>query len=278
MKLLSIVLAAAVSAPFYSNPRLDSSLKTGQVDFEYDDPTTAAQQRIHDRLKGMHVLERLSEFLSPLRLPRPLTLKLQGCDGRVNAYYWDFEIAVCYEYFDFLLKVAPGVPTPEGLSRHEALAGITADVFLHETGHAVFDMLEIPFLGREETAADQFSAYILLQDAKDDAKRLILGIAYLGSKQAQRAMEKPTQLSEFAGVHELPAQRYFNVLCMAYGADPILFADAVKDWHLPEVRAKTCRYEYLRFQYAFRTLIGPYIDEPLMQQIKPKRLLAFEPE
>jgi hypothetical protein len=278
MKLMSIVLVAAVSGAFYSNPRLEGTLKTGQVNYEYDDPTTVAQQQIHDRLKAMHVLERFSEFLSPLRLPRPLTLKLQGCDGRVNAYYWDFEIAVCYEYFDFLLKIAPRVPTPEGLSRHEALAGITADVFLHETGHAIFDMLEIPFLGREETAADQFSAYILLQDAKDDARRLILGVAYLGSKQAQRVMEKPTQLSEFAGVHELPAQRYFNVLCMAYGADPNLFADAVKDWHLPEVRAKNCGYQYLRFQYAFRTLIGPYIDEALMEQIKRKRLLAFEPE
>lgn len=278
MKLISIALAAAVGAPFYSNPPLESSLKTGQVDYEYVDPTTAAQQRIYDRLKAMHVLERLSEFLSPLRLPRPLTLKLQGCDGRVNAYYWDFEIMVCYEYFDFLLKVAPEIQTREGLTRHEALASMTADVFLHETGHAVFDMLEIPFLGREESAADQFAAYVLLQRAKDEARRLILGVAYLGSRQAQRAMEKPSQLSQFAGVHELPAQRYFNVLCMAYGADQNLFADAVKDWHLPQERAKNCRYEYLRFQYAFRTLISPYIDQALVEQIKPKRLLAFEPE
>jgi hypothetical protein len=277
MKLMSIVFAAAVSAAFCSNPSLES-VKTGQVNYEYGDPTTPVQQRIHDRLKALHVLERLSEFLSPLRLPRPLTLKVQGCDGRINAYYWDFEILVCYEYFDFLLKIAPEVPTPEGLKRHEALAGMTADVFLHETGHAVFDMLEIPFLGREEEAADQFSAYILLQRAKDDARRLILGVAYLGSKQAQRAMEKAPQLSGFSGVHQLPAQRYFNTLCMAYGADPNLFADAVRDWRLPEVRAKHCRYEYLRFQYAYRTLIGPYIDRALVEQIEPKRLLAFEPE
>jgi hypothetical protein len=277
MKLMSIVFAAAVSVAFCSNPSLES-VKTGQVNYEYGDPTTPAQQRIHDRLKALHILERLSEFLSPLRLPRPLTLKVQGCDGRINAYYWDFEIVVCYEYFDFLLKIAPEVPTPEGLKRHEALAGMTADVFLHETGHAVFDMLEIPFLGREEEAADQFSAYILLQRAKDDARHLILGVAYLGSKQALRAMEKVPQLSQFSGVHQLPAQRYFNVLCMAYGADPNLFADAVRDWHLPEERAKHCRYEYLRFQYAYRTLIGPYIDRALVEQIEPKRLLAFEPE
>jgi hypothetical protein len=57
-------------------------------------------------------------------------------------------------------------PTPEGLTRREALGGMTADVFLHETG-----------LGHEEGAADQFSAYILLQMDKEDARRLILGVA-----------------------------------------------------------------------------------------------------
>jgi hypothetical protein len=52
---------------------------------------------------------------------------------------------------------------------------------------------KIPFLGREEAAADQFSAYILLRFAKDDAMRLILGVAYLGSKQAHAQWK--TQLS-----------------------------------------------------------------------------------
>lgn len=107
MKLMSIVLAAAVSTVFCSNASLQSSVKTGQVYYEYDDPTTTAQQRIRDRLKALHVLEKLSEFLSPLRLPHPLTLKVQSCNGRINAYYWDFQIMVCYEYFDFLLKVYP---------------------------------------------------------------------------------------------------------------------------------------------------------------------------
>jgi hypothetical protein len=277
MNLMS-VLVAAVVAGFWSNPSLQDDLKTGQVQYEYAEPANAMQQDIHDRLRAMRILERLSEYLSPLRLPRPLTLKVQGCDGRINAYYWDYEVMVCYEYFDSLLKVAPEVPTPEGLTRREALAGMTADVFLHETGHAVFDMLQIPFLGREEDAADEFSAYFLLHRAKDDARRLILGVAYLGSEQAQQEMANITQLSQFADVHELPAQRYFNVLCMAYGEDANLFADAVKYWHLPETRAKNCRYEYLRFEYAFRALIDPYVDHELFEKIKPKRLLQFGQE
>jgi hypothetical protein len=79
--------------------------------------------------------------------------------------------------------------------------------------------------------------------------------SYLGSKQAQKEMANSSQLSQFADVHELPAQRYFNVLCMAYGEDANLLSDAVKYWHLPESRAKNCRYEYLRFEYSFRALM-----------------------
>jgi Putative metallopeptidase len=277
MHLIS-VLVAAVVAGLWPNPSLQDKLKTGQVRYEYVEPANAMQHDIHDRLQTMHILERLSEFLRPLRLPRPLTLKVQGCDGRINAYYWDSEVIVCYEYFDFLLKVAPEMPTPEGLTRRDALAGMTADVFLHETGHAVFDMLEIPFFGREEDVADQFSAYILLQLAKDCARRLILGVAYLGSQQAQQQMMSASELSQFADVHELPAQRYFNVLCMAYGEDPNLFADAITNWHLPETRAKNCKYEYRRFEYAFRALIQPYLDWELCEKVKLENLLAFAPE
>ena len=236
------------------------------------EPTNAAHKDIYDQLRATSVLERLSEFLSPLRLPRPLTLKVQGCDGQVNAYYWNYEVMVCYEYFYFLLKVAPQMPTPEGLTRHDALVGMTADVFLHETGHAVFDMLEIPFLGREEDVADEFSAYIQLQMSREDARRLILAVAYLGSKQAQEKMES---MAQQADIHELPAQRYYNVLCMAYGSDPSLFADAIDYWHLPKERAKNCHYEYLRFRYAYETLIGPYVDHTLVALLNPKRLLAF---
>jgi hypothetical protein len=273
MKLIYL-LVAAVGGLFCSNPSLQDSVKTGQVRYEYGKPANAVQQNIRDRLQELRILERLSEFLSPLRLPRPLTLTVQGCDGKVNAYYWRDQVLVCYEYFDFLLKVAPDMPTPEGLTRHEALGGMTADVFLHETGHAVFDMLEVPFLGREEDAADQFSAYVLLHRAKEDARRLILGVAYLGSKQAQQAM---TTMEQQADIHELPAQRYYNVLCMAYGQDPILYADAIQYWHLPEARAKNCHYEYLRYEYAFRILIDPYVDHALVEELNPKRLLNFEP-
>ena len=135
-------------------------LQTNQVRYAYLEPTGAAHRPTYERLKRLRVLERLSELLSPFRLPNTLTLKVQGCEGRVNAFYCDYEITACYEYFDFLLKSVPADTRSAELTGRDALIGMTVDVFLHETGHAVFYMLQIPVLGHEEDAADQFASYI----------------------------------------------------------------------------------------------------------------------
>src|SRR5215475_12972418 len=161
----SAVCSDAAFSAFCVDPAFDAGLKTNQVRALYVEPTDAAHRPIYDRLKRGRILERLSEFLSPLRLPRTLTLKVQGRNGHVNSYYWDDNVIVCYEYLDSLLKAAPEETKFDEMTRHDALVGMTVDVFLHETGHAVFDMLQVPFLGREEDAADQFATYIELQFA-----------------------------------------------------------------------------------------------------------------
>src|SRR4029079_16354413 len=111
-----------------------------------------------------------------------------------------------------------------GVRGADAIVGPTFEVFLHEAGHAVFDYLSVPVLGREEDAADQFAAYILLQFAKSDARRLIAGVAYAYNIDASKPT---TKKNPFADEHGLPAQRFYNVLCTAYGADTKLFADLV---------------------------------------------------
>ena len=269
-------LALCPDQAFCGDPVIDANVKADQVQHLYIEPVNPAHRAMYDRLKQLRVLERLSEFLSPLRLPRPLTLKVQGCDGRVNSYYWDDSVIVCYEYLDLLLKSAPQETKSGELTRHDALVGMTVDVFLHETGHAVFDMLQVPFLGREEDAADQFATYIELQFAKDDARRLILGVAFLGHEQAEQQLARPAQEREFADVHGLPAQRYFNVICMAYGADPDLYNDAISRGHLPPARAKNCSYEYRRFALGFRQLIEPYIDPILLNRVKAQKWFSFD--
>jgi len=269
---LIILLLAGGTAAVRAEPAAGPNRVRG----EYVRPANPAHQPLYETLQRQRVLERLSEFLSPFRLPRELVLKVDGCDGRTNAYYEDAVVTVCYEYIEFINANLPATATPGGLKPEDAALGPTFDVFLHEAGHAVFDLLGIPLLGREEDAADQFSAYIQLQLSKEEARTLILGIAALAQKEAAEAIRKAPSFKDFADEHGHAAQRYFNVVCMAYGRDPDLFADAIKLGQLPPERAATCGTEYAQFEHAFQTLILPHLDRELYKTVRSRKWLRQE--
>lgn len=268
------LLFGAVPASAYTEIPADK-LKTNQFDVEYVEPKNPAHRPIYDMLKEQRILEKFQAFLAPIKLPIRITLKVEGCDGVANATFWDDAIKVCYEYFEYIWNQTPKM-AQRGLSQKDAMIGPTVDVFLHEAGHAVLEVLDIPFFGREEEVADYFATYLLLQFCKDDARRLILGASFISGREAMDEQGKAPELRLLADTHSLPAQRHFNRWCMAYGADPVLFADAISFGMLPKSRAKHCRYEYQTNQYAFKKLISPYIDEEMKQQVLSKKWFVFE--
>jgi hypothetical protein len=250
-------------------------LKTNQFDYAYIEPTNPAHRPIYERLKQARLLEQFQAYLAPLRLPQRVNLKVQGCNGWANATFWKDDIIVCYEYFEFVLKFSPR-ETRHGLTPRDALIGPTVDVFLHEVGHAVLQILEIPFFGGEEDVADYFATYVMLKFNKEDARRLILGASFISGGEALKVQHKAPELRLLAASHSLPAQRHFNRWCLAYGFDPVLFGDAVTRNMLPRSRSANCRYEYLTNERAFNALIMPYIDQTLMQEVLAKKWFEFE--
>ncbi|MGB6316307.1 MAG: DUF4344 domain-containing metallopeptidase [Pseudolabrys sp.] len=249
-----------------------SILRADRIQISYVPPKNSAHETIFQLLKERRTLEKFKGLLSALRLPRALLLKVEGCDGKSNAWYGDDAVTVCYEYLEDFLRNAPKETTPAGVTRTDAIMGPTLEVFLHEVGHAVFDYLSVPILGREEDAADQFAAYVLLQFAESDARRLIYGVAYSYKIDASKPS---TRKNPFADEHGLPAQRFYNVLCMAYGADPKLFADLVDKGYLPRERADRCADQYEQV-VALNNLIGPYIDQTRAKQVRAKQWLRFD--
>ena len=145
----------------------------------------------------------------------------------------------------------------------------------HEMGHATFDQLGMPLFGRQEDDADQFANYTMLQFSKADARCLIAGAAHSYKKYLLRP-EVTAPLKDFSDSHGAPEQRYFNLICLAYGADPVLFADVVEKRLLPEHRAEGCRYEYGNVVWAFRQLIAPHLDHELEQQVLDREWLPPE--
>lgn len=270
--LLNLSVAGAVAQEAIQN---QESVRADRVRYVLSAPADPAHRYIHDRLARRNVLERISKFLSPFRLPRDVVILVQSCDGDVNAYYENATIVICYEYLAYIDSHAPIGRDEDGLSRRDAIIGPTVDLFLHEMGHAVFDLLKIPVLGREEDAADLFAAYIQLQADREDALALISGVAFLGRLETREAMAATVELKHFAKEHGLPGQRLFNVLCVAYGFDPKLFADVITRWNLPPERAESCALEYAQIDHAFKTLIAPHLDLALLEEVRAKKWLRF---
>ena len=207
---LIVLVAGVYLAISPSGSATAAPYKSKQIRIEYDVPKNPAHQPIYERLKQVRALEHLQTLLSPFRLPRPLLLKVSGCDGESNAWYDEGFVTVCYEFLADILKNALNQTLPSIITQDDAILGPFIDVFLHETGHAFFDLLNVPVVGREEDAADLFSAYIMLQLGKEDARRLILGNAY---QYKEDVVNPQVPLTKYADEHGIPAQRFFNVLC-----------------------------------------------------------------
>ena len=73
----------------------------------------------------------------------------------------------------------------------------------------------------------------ILHFGPEDAKRLIMGAAYA----YKPFMENPkvsVPVKLFSDAHNAPPQRYYNLLCIAYGAHPQIFAEVVTKNLLPK--------------------------------------------
>jgi len=254
----------------------------------YRKPIPQFRQRIRTRMMERRVLEEYAEFLSPLRLPRPLRLFASDCDGGLlNSPHYNSVLHAINMCYSFSYAAERGLRdlindhrddkwwTPG--SFEQLMAGLYVGVLLHETGHAAFDLMEVPVLGREEDAADQIAAFIALQFGKDNARTIIKGFSnYWGySAFVSKADPGPSlnpddpnyrncandAFCHYADEHGTASQRYYNVLCMALNDQHRdMFKDILDANLLPEGRLQRCNKEYKQVQLAFRKTLLPFID------------------
>jgi len=258
---LLLNLAAAQSQP--TVPQSGGQLD--RLSIVYVPPNNSGFQELYDLLQQHRALEKVKEMLSPFQLPEQLTIETTEC-GAVNSYYQrkNFKptVTICYEFLKRILELLPNEATPAGLTPTDAAVGQFFWVTFHEVGHAAFDMFNVPIFGHEEDAADNFATFIMLQFGKGQARRLINGAAwawraYLGDYQKNPVLQ--TRLAAFATDHGLPQERFYNLVCLAFGANSQEFADLAS--FLPPTRSPNCSHEYQTLVRAFRQEIRPHIDQ-----------------
>jgi hypothetical protein len=239
-----------------------------------------------------------------LRLPHQLKLFASDCSGGAgdSPYYAPtrYYINMCYGFMasaealaDALVEVQAEQQLWTPVSRDQLAAGMFVSLLLHETGHAVFDIMDVPVFGREEDAADQVAGFIALQFGRENARTAIKGFAYFWAGQWNPQTNKPDTsaadypkdplqqclrdpVCAYADVHGTSKQRMYNTLCIAYGGQPEWFKDFVDSGWLPPERVKTCHDEYEQVKFAFGKTVLPFIDQQQMKKVMDRNW--FQPQ
>jgi len=249
-----------------------------RIHIEYQIPKNPAHQRVYDAVVQRHTLEMVRKIFSPFILGDiDLNIRTISCDGVSNAWYQRVDnvptVSICYEYLEEIWQSMPE-ETKEvmGATMKDAVCGQLFFAVAHELGHAMFDIFDVPVFGRQEDAADQFATFIMLQFGGEQALQLIDGAAYGYHTYIKDLSAKPQvtlPLAAFSSDHGAPEQRYFNLICTAYGYDERLFISEMDK--IPPSRAKKCKFEYEELKFAFHTVFWPHLEHD-----KVKRVLAMK--
>ncbi len=116
--------------------------------------------------------------------------------------------------------------------------------FYHELGHALVDILQLPVLGREEDAADTLSALLIHDIWQEDAAANMVyhtAGAFLAYAAEAEAGGYPLP---YWDEHSLDMQRYYNLICLFYGANPDEREAMAVELELPADRAERCPDEF----------------------------------
>lgn len=131
---------------------------------------------------------------------------------------------------------------PEDPDTADFVASNLIAVFYHEVGHALIDVLALPVLGREEDAADTLSALLIDRFWQEDAAVELVyanALAFLLFADLSEG-EDPG----YWGAHSLDMQRYYNLVCLFYGANPDERDDVAAELDLPTERRESCPEEW----------------------------------
>lgn len=235
----------------------DSEIKDdGDFIVEHIKVKNPAYKNVDEKIKADKTLEKAALKLNKaFKLPQNITLRTKDC-GETNAFYDpnDTSVTVCYELMEYFYKLFRGNGKSETEANQKMFEAVQF-VFLHEIGHALIDVYELPITGNEEDAADRCSSYINLEELGDEGVNSVIAAADAFRLESRR---KSPNKQNMADDHLLQEQRFYNSLCMIYGSDQSKYENLVTDGYLPKDRAEKCPGEYQKTVESWVRILKPW--------------------
>lgn len=236
-------------------------------EYAYEAPRSPGLQRIHERVRDADLLRRLPEVQAIeglFVLPRRLRYVTAEC-GEFGAFYRpaEAEVVLCYETLRTLYERGQAHQQALGLGAGHPLRYVRANVrfiVLHETGHALVHLLDLPVTGRQEDAVDQLAAILMLRfSGLEETPAEVIGNLGMAANWMLSRSTGAYDLDAYADEHALGEQRYFNLQCLIYGTDPVAFAGMVQAGDLTAARARGCERETRQASRAWLRLLLPHL-------------------
>jgi len=241
--------------PARENKKSEENKKVDKGDFivEHLGVKNSRYDEIDRQIKEEKLLEKAADKLNrSLILPNDIFLRTKDC-GEVNAFYDADEqsVTVCYELMEHFYKVfrADGLADEKA---YDKMFDAVRFAFLHEIGHALIDIYNLPISGNEEDAADRCSSFINLTELGEDGVNAVLAAA---DAFAIKSKNDTPGKRNLADEHLLQEQRFYNSLCMLYGSDTGKYAYLTEENYLPKERAVRCPQEYERTVQSWSDLL-----------------------
>ena len=113
----------------------------------------------------------------------------------------------------------------------------------HELGHALTDILDLPVVGKEEDAVDDFATLMMISLHKKGQKRALSAadLFWFEGAEFEEILDE-----DLMGEHSLDAQRTYQVLCLIYGSEPESYSELAADVGFDDDRMAFCEDRFLR--------------------------------
>lgn len=232
---------------------------SGSVEVRYAPASGREEARIREWLMEERVLDKAAGLIN-----REIALEsdLKVMVGEGDSTYYDPEILQIKIPYDFILEVKDRFAREYGDDWKVYTGDALEHTFYHELGHALIDILEIPVLGKEEDAVDDFGVIMLIL-TREEGDDMAISASELFFMEGEEIEELTSE--DLMDEHSLDDQRGYRGLCMVYGSNPQKYEDMAEEMEMDEERRDVCIETFDTQTYNWLSLLSPHLRGGILQ-------------
>jgi len=230
----------------------------GEVQVRYSSPSGKKEKEVKEWLIKNKVIEDLVDTVNQeIKIEKELLVVVGGGDS-VHYNPQDREIIITY---DFVIEVRERFKGEYKKEWEVYAKDAIEHTFYHELGHALVDLLNIPVLGKEEDAVDDFGIIMLIFTTEDGEERAISA--------AELFFLEGLEVEEFSSEdlmdeHSLDDQRGYRSLSLVYGSNPEKHENIAKDLKMDEDMRLMSQEMFEQQSINWLRLLEPHLKDGIL--------------